>query len=63
MRPKYLLIINLLSEGFSCKEIAHKLNMPNCTVETYKILIYREFGVKNAAHLISYCYKNQILKP
>ena len=53
--------LSLVAQGKSFKEIAHILNISQSAVEKRIIPMYKRFGVKSIAHLISFAYENHIL--
>jgi DNA-binding CsgD family transcriptional regulator len=50
-----------IAEGKAFKEIAHYLNVSQSAIEKRIIPMYKRFGVKSIAHLISFAYDNHIL--
>lgn len=54
-------ILKALARGSITKEIAHELNMPETTAETYRIRLIKKVGVPNTAALLAYAYRNGIL--
>ena len=53
--------IELVAQGLTYKEIASELKITLSAVEKRILNIYRRFGVKSLAHLISFSYDNHIL--
>ena len=54
--------LQFASEGFCFKEIAHKLNVSNSAIEKRIIPLYKRFKVNSLTHLVSFAYRNNILK-
>ena len=54
-------IINLISEGFSSKKIGSELNLSHNTVDGYRRTILEKTGCKNAAQLIKYAVKIDLI--
>ena len=54
--------LELVSEGFCFKEIAHKLNVSNSAIEKRIIPMYKRFNVNSLTHLVGFAYRNNILK-
>jgi len=55
-------IIQLLAEGNSNREIAHKLNLSLKTVETHRANIMHKMGFKNITDLVLYAVRNHIIE-
>ena len=53
--------LELASEGYAFKEIAHQLKVSQSAIEKRIIPMYKRFNVKSLPHLISYAYDNHIL--
>jgi DNA-binding NarL/FixJ family response regulator len=47
-------ILNLISMGFSDKEIGNKINISKRTVDGHRYNLLIKFGARNSAHLIKY---------
>lgn len=62
MKQTYINILRLMADGFTCKEIADKLELTDATIETYKIKMCRKFQVKNAPQLVAYALRNNLIK-
>ena len=60
--PTEKMIIELLAEGWQCKEIADHSKYSIHTIETWKYKLCRKLGVKNGAHLVSYALRNGLIK-
>jgi DNA-binding CsgD family transcriptional regulator len=53
--------LQLLSKGYSFKEMAHELEVSVSALEKRIQPMYKRFNVKSLAHLISFSYENFIL--
>jgi DNA-binding CsgD family transcriptional regulator len=53
--------LELVSNGYSYKEIADRLMVTESTIAKRIYPLYERFGVKNLAHLIMFAYENQII--
>lgn len=58
---KELEAISLVSEGYTFKEIAYKFGISHSAVEKRILPLYKKFNVKSMAHLIRFCFENQLL--
>lgn len=52
LTPRERQVLQLIVEEFTTKEIAQKLFISNCTVETHRINIIQKLGVKNTAGMV-----------
>lgn len=59
---KELEIIQLICEGLTSKEIAHKIHLSYRTVEGYRTRIQEKMKVHNTASIIIYAIKNQLVR-
>ena len=55
-------VLNLLSQEHSTKEIAHKLNLSNSTIESHRRNLLIKMQVKNVAGLIRRAFELGILR-
>lgn len=62
LHPKQLQTVRLIADGYTTKEIAHKLSITEGTVESYKASMFRQFGLKTSPQLIDWAYQNGVLK-
>lgn len=53
--------IDLVSKGYSFKEIAYHFNVSSSAVEKRILPLYKRFNVKSLTHLITFAYENHIL--
>jgi len=51
-------IVNLISQGFTNKEIAKKLHVGESTVKTHLHHVFQKLDIKNRAQLVTYAVKN-----
>lgn len=62
VRPKLQkVIVPLIAEGFSVKEVADRIGYTESSVQTFMIRIRREYGAKNATHLVHIWHKEGML--
>ncbi|MGB2628540.1 MAG: response regulator transcription factor [Candidatus Acidiferrum sp.] len=61
LTSRELEIIQLLSEGKSSKQIAHRLSISVRTVETHRANSMRKLGVHSVTELLHYVFKNKPL--
>jgi two-component system, LuxR family, response regulator FixJ len=52
LSPRQVEVMRLVADGFSNKEIAHKLNISPRTVENYRAWVMEKMGAKNLADLV-----------
>lgn len=55
-------IVQLCANGYSAKEIANKLCVSICTVNTHKNNIFKKLGINNSVELVRYALKEGISK-
>jgi DNA-binding NarL/FixJ family response regulator len=55
-------VFSLLSEGFTYKEIAHKLDLSPKTVSTYRSRMLEKLSLSNSNQLIQYALANKLGK-
>lgn len=51
-------VVQLVSQGFTNKEIAKKVHISEPTVKTHLYRIFRKLNIKNRAQLVTYAIKN-----
>ena len=56
------MILNLLGDGMSVKEMADKMNVSPRTIDTYKSAILNKLGFKHTIDLIKYAIREGIVK-
>jgi two-component system, LuxR family, response regulator FixJ len=52
LSPRQVEVMRLVANGFSNKEIAHKLNLSRRTVENYRAWMMEKMAAKNLADLV-----------
>lgn len=52
LSPRQIEVMHLVAEGFSNKEIAHKLDISPRTVENYRAWVMEKMGANNLADLV-----------
>jgi two-component system response regulator FixJ len=52
LSPRQIEVMNLVADGFSNKEIAHKLNISPRTVENYRAWVMEKMDANNLADLV-----------
>ena len=62
LTARELEVLNLLSQGYSSKEISQKLFISPNTVEYHRKQLLRKSGAKNVAQLIGYAFRLRWLK-
>ena len=54
-------LLKAIAGGYTTKQIASILKMPEATTETYRIRLIKKMHVANTAGLLAYAYRNGIL--
>lgn len=62
LTARELEVLNLLSQGYSSKEISQKLFISPNTVEYHRKQLLRKSGAKNVAQLIGFAFRLRWLK-
>lgn len=62
LSDKEIMILNLLGDGMSVKEMADKMNVSPRTIDTYKSAILNKLGFKHTIDLIKYAIREGIVK-
>jgi DNA-binding NarL/FixJ family response regulator len=60
--PQEKLLIELLHQGLTSKELAEKMKLTVKTVNTYREHLFQKTNTKNAAELISFSYQRGLLQ-
>jgi DNA-binding NarL/FixJ family response regulator len=55
-------ILNLITKGFTDREIAEQLSISNKTANTHRKHILQKLNLKNTALLVRYAMENKIIK-
>ena len=58
-----LLVLKLVSDGYSNTEIAEKINISQFTVKNHRNKLLKKMKVKNTAQMIKKSFQNKILMP
>ncbi|MGO9377142.1 MAG: response regulator [Dissulfurispiraceae bacterium] len=57
LSAKERLVLQLISEGKSTKDVAHELDLSIKTIETYRLKIMNKLGITNVAGLVKYAIR------
>ena len=63
LTPRQREVLQLLTEGYSVKEIATVLNISLKTVEYHKYRMMEDLGIKSLAELVRYAVKHGVEPP
>jgi DNA-binding CsgD family transcriptional regulator len=63
LSPRERVIVQLIAEGRTTKEIAARLHISGKTVETHRGNILRKLGLRSAVDLVRYAIRNKIIEP
>jgi DNA-binding NarL/FixJ family response regulator len=63
LTPREHMVVRLISDGYSNKDMSRILNVSIKTVETHRNSIMRKLGAKSAAALVRYAIKNMFIEP
>lgn len=55
------ILIDLLSQGFSSKQIAHELNISRNTIENHRKNMLKKTRTKNVAQLVAISIRNAVI--
>lgn len=61
MTPLELMIVKLMADGFSSREIAERTTLTKSMVDQYRVGMLKKLGLKNSCHLIAHAFKTKIL--
>lgn len=61
LTPRELEVVQLISSGFTDREIAKLLSISSMTVNTHRKNILRKLALKNTALLIRYAIENRLV--
>lgn len=53
--------LDLISKGYTFKEIAYQLNVSSSAIEKRILPMYKRFDVKSLTHLVTFAFENHIL--
>jgi DNA-binding NarL/FixJ family response regulator len=63
LSPKERVIVQLIAEGRSNKEMSKILNLSVKTIETHRAMALQKLHIKTTAGLVRYAIRNQIIEP
>jgi DNA-binding NarL/FixJ family response regulator len=55
-------VVDLVAQGLSNKEIAHRLNLSHKSIETFRTALRRKFRLRNTADIVRYAVKHEIIQ-
>jgi DNA-binding NarL/FixJ family response regulator len=61
--PREKEVLELISQGFSSKEIATRLKVSHRTIERHRTKLFEKTGLKNSVSLVVYAIKNKLIIP
>lgn len=56
-------ILQMIAEGRSTKEIAHRLHLSVKTAETHRTNLMRKIGARSVADVVRYAVRNRVIEP
>jgi DNA-binding NarL/FixJ family response regulator len=62
LSPRERVVIQLISEGYTNKEISKVLNLSDKTIETHRASAMRKLSVKSTAGLVRYAIRNMLIE-
>jgi DNA-binding NarL/FixJ family response regulator len=54
-------VVNLVAQGLSNKEMAHRLNLSHKTIESFRTNLRRKFRLRNTADIVRYAVEHEII--
>jgi DNA-binding NarL/FixJ family response regulator len=63
LTPRERMVVQLVAEGHSCREIAATLNLSIKTVESHRSSILRKLDIKTTAGIVRYAVRNKLIEP
>jgi DNA-binding NarL/FixJ family response regulator len=63
LTPRERMVVQLVAEGHSCREIAATLNLSIKTVESHRASILRKLDIKTTAGIVRYAVRNKLIEP
>jgi DNA-binding NarL/FixJ family response regulator len=63
LSPRERVVIQLISEGYTNKEMSKVLNLSVKTIETHRASAMHKLSVKSTAGLVRYAIKNMLIEP
>ena len=55
-------VVNLVTQGLSNKEMAHRLNLSSKTIESFRTALRRKFRLRTTADIVRYAMKHEIIQ-
>ncbi len=62
LSPREVQVLDLISRGYSDKDVADALQIAPKTVAAHRWRIYQELGVHNAAHAVRVAIERRVIK-
>jgi DNA-binding NarL/FixJ family response regulator len=62
LTPRERMVIQLVAEGYSNKEMSKLLNLSVKTVETHRSSVLKKLSIKSTAELVRYAVKNKLIE-
>jgi len=56
-------VVQLVAEGYSTKEVAHRLSISTKTAENHRANIMRKLNLRSVSDLVRYAIRNRIITP
>ena len=63
LSPRERVVVQLIAEGYSNKEMSRILHLSTKTIETHRAAAMRKVGVTSTAGLVRYAVRNRIVEP
>ncbi|MFL5092254.1 MAG: response regulator transcription factor, partial [Xanthobacteraceae bacterium] len=63
LSPRERIVVQLIAEGHSNKEMSSVLNLSVKTVETHRAAAMRKLNVTSVAALVRYAIRNRLVEP
>ena len=63
LSPRERVIVQLVAEGHSNKEMGDILNLSVKTIETHRAAVMRKLNVTSTAAMVRYAVRNKLIEP
>ena len=63
LTPRERMVLQLIAEGHSNREMAEILNLSIKTIESHRAEAMRKLNVKSTAGLVRYAIRNRLIEP
>ncbi len=63
LSPRERVVVQLIAEGHSNKQMSRMLNLSTKTIETHRAAAMRKVGITSTAGLVRYAVRNRIVEP